>query len=132
MATREYACQLRFYPDRESPKWKARGKRIAIPIDLTSIPSKMEAILCAIHESRGRPELIEQYELPLEDDNGIVFRTLRATAEQLQWHYAGYPANVEDDTVPHALANFSDDQLLGELRRRLAERTSELADRDSS
>jgi hypothetical protein len=109
MAASEYACQLRFYPDRESPKWKARGKRIAIPIDLTSTPSKVEAILCAIHESGGRPELIEQYELSLEDDSGIVFRALSATAEQLQWHRAGYPANVEDDTVPHALASFSDD-----------------------
>jgi hypothetical protein len=132
MATREYACQLRFNRGSwESPKWKAVGKRIAVPIDLASTPSKMAALLSAIQASGRRLELIEQYELQVEDDNGIVFRALHATAEQLQWHYAGYPANVEDDSVPRALADFTDDQLLGELRRRLAARTDMVADRDA-
>src|SRR6266404_8309054 len=128
MATGEYACQLWYSAKPETGKWKRAGKRIAIPIDLASTPSKMEALLSAIHAGRGGRELIEQYVLGLEDDNGLVFMTLSATAGQLQWHKAGYPVNVEDGSVPRALGDFTDDELLGELHRRLADRASRLAD----
>ena len=71
---------------------------------------------------RGRESEIEQYELQLLDAEGANFETIYATAEQLTRHNEGYPASVEDGVPPRSLAGFSDDQLLAELRRRLAQR----------
>jgi hypothetical protein len=45
--------------------------------------------------------------------------TLNATAAQLQRHQDGYPINVDDGSVPPALGDFTNDELMGELYRRL-------------
>ena len=119
MATSEYPSQLWFFPNPEKSKAKRAGKRVVIPIDLASAPSKMEAILSAIRAARGEPRFIEQYALSLEDDNDFVFMTLNATAAQLQRHQDGYPVNVDDGSVPPALGDFTNDELMGELYRRL-------------
>jgi hypothetical protein len=119
MATSEYPSQLWFFPNPEKGKAKRAGKRVVIPIDLASAPSKMEAILSAIRAARGEPRLIEQYALSLEDDNDLVFMTLNATAAQLQRHQDGYPVNVDAGSVPPALGDFTNDELMGELYRRL-------------
>jgi hypothetical protein len=123
MVAREYVCRLRRLRSRAfgTDRWEDAGELLAIPINLSSMPSKMNALLDAINEYGGR-ESIEQYELRVQDDDGNVFQTIYATPEQLQLHRAGYPASVADGTAPRSLEEFSDEQIIAELRRRLAAR----------
>jgi hypothetical protein len=67
----------------------------------------------------GEPRLLEQYALSLEDDNYLVFMTLKATVAQLQRPQDAYPVNVDDGSVLPALGDFTSDELMGELYRRL-------------
>jgi hypothetical protein len=85
------------------------------------MPSRMNALLGAVDSYGGR-ESIEKYRLEVLDEDGNVFETIHAEPEQVEWHRAGYLANVADGTAPQSLSGFDDEQLIAELRRRLAER----------
>lgn len=123
VAAKEYVCRLQRLRARafSADRWEAAGELLAIPINLSSMPSRTNALLSAISQYGGG-ESIERYELRVQDDDGNVFETIYATPEQLELHQAGYPASVADGTAPTLLDSFSDEQLIAELRRRLAER----------
>jgi hypothetical protein len=126
MATKDYLCGLLRLRTRAfgADRWEEAGDLLTIPINFSSMPSRMNALLYAIEQYGGR-DSIERYGLRVQDDDGNVFETLYATAKQLQLHNTGYPASVEDGTAPRSLDSFSDEQLIAELRRRLAARSAD-------
>jgi hypothetical protein len=123
VAAKEYTCRLCRLRDPlwGAARWEDAGELLAIPIGFSSMPSKVNALLSAIEQYNGR-ESIEKYRLRVHDDDGNVFHTIVVSPEQLGWHEAGYTVNVADGTAPRSLEDFTDDQLLSELQRRLAER----------
>lgn len=124
MAAREYVCTLLYYGKQgmfSSEEWREKEEQVTFEINLASAPSMMNALIGAIIHFGGDPDAVERYRLALQDDDGDVFTALEATSEQLQWHRDGYPTNIYDRAAPPALASFSDQDLLAELQRRLAE-----------
>lgn len=130
MASKEYSCTLRTVRNLffGGGRWELMDDSLRIRIDLTSMPSRTNALLYAIDQYPGANSDIEQNELRVHDDDGNVFQTIYATAKQLRLHEAGYPASVADGTAPKSLEGYSDEQLLAELRRRLAERLARTED----
>lgn len=124
MAAREYPCILRRLrtPLFGSPRWEEISNPLPVPINLASMPSKMNALLDAIDRYGNANSRIGDYELCVLDDDGNVFHTIQATSDQLRLHRNGYRVNVADGTAPGSLAGYSDEQLIAELRRRLADR----------
>lgn len=126
VAAKEYVCRLRRLRTRAfgADRWEEAGELLAMPINLSSMPSRTNALLYAIRQYGGG-DGIERYELRVQDGDGNVFETIYATPEKLQLHNAGYPASVADGTAPRSLDGFSDEQLIAELRRRLAARSAD-------
>jgi hypothetical protein len=123
VAAKEYTCRLWRLrsPFWGADRWEDAGELLAIPINFSSMPSKVNALLLAVDQYNGG-ESIEKYRLRVHDDDGNVFHTIVVSPEQLEWHQAGYPVDVADGTAPRSLEDFTDEQLLAELHRRLAER----------
>lgn len=128
MTSREYSCELQYWGTSSfwgSNDWQRTGSPLLIRIDLASMPSKMNALLEAIRGHTSKQGPIENYRLQVRDEDMNVFNTICATDNHLELHEAGYPVSVADGTVPQALKDFSDDQLIAELRRRLTVQASE-------
>lgn len=125
---REYQCKLMRHrnPLFSAAFWEPAGEPLPCRIELNSTPSKIDALLYAMRQNRAGPESIELYRLQLFDGNGTVFHTIHATAKELQRHNDGYLTSASGYTESSAdgssLAGFSDEQLLAEIRRRLAGR----------
>lgn len=127
VASKEYTCRLRYF---HAPflfgaaRWEDAGELLTIPINFSSMSSQIEALLSAMGQGSGG-ESIEKYRLRVHDEDGNVLQTIVVSSDQLEWHKAGYPVDVADGTAPRSLEDFTDDQLIAELRRRLAERWTE-------
>ena len=123
MAAKEYRCRLRRLktPVFTATRWEDVGELLTIPVNFSSVPSKIDALLYAIDQYNGR-ESIDKYRLRVHDDDGHVCATIVVTPEELEWHEDGYLTNAADGTAPHSLSGFTDEELVAELRRRLAER----------
>ena len=123
MAAREYLCTL----IRNRPgKWHTAagqdtiGQQFSFRFDLDSLQSRMNALVFAIEKFGGKnPASIEQYGLKVCDGEGVLLATLQATDEDLRQFREGYTVNVAEAVSPASLANYSNDQLIAELRRRL-------------
>jgi hypothetical protein len=126
VASREYSCILRAVrvPFFGAGRVEDAGGPFMIRIDLTSMPSRTNALLNAINRYTDGRMRIGNYALRVHDDDGNLFETIYATEEQIQLHKDGYPASVADGTAPRSLEGFSDEQLIAELQRRLAERAA--------
>lgn len=129
MAKREYQCKLMRVrkPFLANPFLEPAGEPMTIRIDLGSTAGQVGALLYAMRQVRAREESVEQYKLQLIDDSGNVFRTIYATSDELALHNAGYPVSAsgyaESGTGGNGLlAGVSDEELIAELRRRLATR----------
>ena len=130
MAVREYQCRLfRLRGHAFAPAtWEVVGELLPARIDLGSTPSKLDALLFAMRQNRGYEGNIEKYRLGLLDGSGTVFHTIFATAQELQAHQAGYPVSASGYAESGAgwsgsLAGVPDEELIAELRRRLAARS---------
>lgn len=129
MAVREYQCKLMRVrkPFLASAFLEPAGESLSVRVDLASTSSQVNALLYAMRQVRAREESIEQYKLQLLDDGGNVFRTIYATSDELAMHQAGYPVSASGYAESGAgwngsLAGVSDEELIAELRRRLAVR----------
>lgn len=129
MTTREYQCTLLRLrnPVFSANFWEAVSESLPCRINLDSWPSQVNALLYAMRQNRGREQQIEQYRLQVHDDDGNVFRTIYVAATELERHNAGYPVSMSahpesgpEGAAPMSLAEASDEQLIAELRRRLA------------
>ena len=124
MAATEYSCRL----IRNRPgKWhtpaarETLGEHFLFRLDLTSTPSKMNALVFAVDRFGGkRQRNVEEYSLEVRDAEDVLLATLNATARDLEEFNAGYPTSVANG-VPSSLASYSDEDLLSELHRRLSE-----------
>lgn len=123
MAAKEYLCTLiRNRPEKwHTPSGKETlGQQYSFRLDLDSAQSRMNALVFAMENFGGkRPGSIEQYGLEVCDSEGVVLTTLEATSEDLRRFREGYRANVAEGISPDSLVNYSNEQLIAELRRRL-------------
>jgi hypothetical protein len=124
VAAIEYSCRL----IRNRPgKWhtpaarETLGEHFPFRLDLTSTPSKMNALVFAMDRFGGKRQgNVEEYSLEVRDAEDVLLATLNATDRDLQEFDAGYPISVANE-VPSSLASYSDADLLSELHRRLSE-----------
>jgi hypothetical protein len=131
VTAREYQCTLLRLsnPVFSDSFWEPQGSSLPARIDFDSPPSQINALLYAMRQNRRHEQDVEQYRLQVHDDSGIVFRTIYATAQELERHNAGYPVSASghpesgpDGFLPASLEGVSDEQLIAELRRRLTGR----------
>jgi hypothetical protein len=123
VAAKEYLCTL---IHNRPGKWHTPagqdtiGQEYSFRFDLDTLQSRMNALVLAIEKFGGKhPASIEQYGLEVCDAEGVLLTTLQATDDDLRQFREGYRANVAEGVAPVSLANYGNDQLIAELRRRL-------------
>lgn len=123
MAVSEHKCQL-FRTRKPAPaeRWDRVGRPTGIKFDPDSVRSFRDALLEVMRWRGARESDVEQYRLSLLDENGSVSRSVRMTAAQFAEHKAGYLVDAPGAGrgAGGPLEGVSDEELIAELRRRLA------------